>query len=412
MNNHRSQNMSKKRILFVSEPVTAAHFIRPLVLMRSLKRLGYELHFACAESYRTRVEDDCDQFWPIQAMPSEKFLNNVAIGRPIFDAETLIEHAEEDIELLNKVKPDLVISDMRMSLSVSARKTKRPFATITNAFWSPYRLEKRWPTPDWPFVRIFELKFLAPFSSIIAPIISKLQTGPTNAFRQHFGMQKLTDWLEVAVDADYVFYAESPSLAPTRDLPDNHLYLGPILYSMNMPLPEWWNEPGRNRPLVYLSFGSSGPVQLLPEVIDALLALNVDIVISTAGRQTPSIVHSNVWIADYLPALELCQRSALVVSNGGSLMTQLAIAGNVPVFGLVSNIDQILVMHNLAKTGAGDFLRVSQANSRKLKPLLKEVLYNDRFKKAITSLREEFDRYKAEMRLADFLAKMFAADCG
>jgi UDP:flavonoid glycosyltransferase YjiC (YdhE family) len=42
----------KKRILFVGETVTLAHFARPYVLLSSLPKQDFEIHFAFGEQYK------------------------------------------------------------------------------------------------------------------------------------------------------------------------------------------------------------------------------------------------------------------------------------------------------------------------------------------------------------------------
>ena len=49
--------------------------------------------------------------------------------------------------MLAEIAPDLVVGDLRVSLSVSARLAGIPYVAIANAYWSPYA-RRRFPLPD------------------------------------------------------------------------------------------------------------------------------------------------------------------------------------------------------------------------------------------------------------------------
>jgi len=70
------------------------------------------------------------------------------------------------------------------------------------------------------------------------------------------------------------------------------------------PPPAWWSElqhREQNRPLVYVTLGSSGPAGVLQNVLDGLAGLPVDVLASTAGRTEPLRVPPNARVADLLP---------------------------------------------------------------------------------------------------------------
>jgi UDP:flavonoid glycosyltransferase YjiC (YdhE family) len=125
-------------------------------------------------------------------------------------------------------------------------------------------------------------------------------------------------------------------MVPTHDLPRNHRYLGPVLWSTKTPLPEWWDKLAEDKPVVFLSLGSSGRADLLPMVLGALSLLPVSVVVATAGKAALAEVPANVRIADYLPVDIASRRAQLVMSNGGSLTTYQALASGVPVIGICS----------------------------------------------------------------------------
>ena len=142
----------KPIILFVSESVTLAHFARPFELSNILSENDYDIHFACASLYQKFLHASKHTLHTINSISSEQFKQTLAKGQPLYDYATLKSYAEEDLALIDSVKPDLIVGDFRISLAVSARLAKIPYATISNAYWSPYA-PKQYPAPCLPLTR-------------------------------------------------------------------------------------------------------------------------------------------------------------------------------------------------------------------------------------------------------------------
>src|SRR5690242_12776210 len=129
---------SRKRILFLAEGATMAHFVRPLALADSLDPSEYEVHFCAPDRFSRYLQDKPYNIGRLASMPGEQFLDNIANGRPLFPAEVLRRYVIEERELLRAIRPDLVIGDMRLTLPISARLERTPCAVIMNAYWSPW----------------------------------------------------------------------------------------------------------------------------------------------------------------------------------------------------------------------------------------------------------------------------------
>ena len=59
-------------------------------------------------------------------------------NRSVAPGIALRAYVDDDLALLEAVRPDVVIGDFRLSLSVSARVAGIPYVNVTNAYWSPY----------------------------------------------------------------------------------------------------------------------------------------------------------------------------------------------------------------------------------------------------------------------------------
>lgn len=403
----------RKRILLVAEAVTLAHVARPFVLARSLDNNRFEVHLACAKRYEFFLKDADLTYWPVQSIPGEQFLNALAKGAPLYDYSTLARYVEEELRLLEAVEPDIVVGDFRLSLSVSAPLSEIPYAAVANAHWSPYAVG-RFPLPEHPMVRMIGAPIANAVYQIVQPVllpaIFAYHARAMNRLRRRYGLTPLGDLRHVYTYGDYTLYPDVPGLVPTFELPPNHHYIGPVLWSPDVMPPPWWDKMPIDRPRVYVTLGSSGQVDVLPMVIEALAEMPVSFLLATAGRIALTSLPDNVWAWDYLPGTEAVQRSALVISNGGSATVYQTLAEGVPVLGIASNMDQYLTMGYVQRAGAGLLLRAGQATKRSVRQAIEKLLSHKKYQSAAKRVAEEFALYDAPSRFCTFVENYLSSN--
>lgn len=398
------QARNKPIILFVAEAVTLAHFARIMTLAKTLDPSVYEVVIASDPRY-TRLEGSLGgAFHPIRSISSEEFAQALAQGKPLYSVETLIQYVEDDLALLDSLKPDLVVGDFRLSLAVSAPLRKIPYAAVTNAYWSPFA-NITYPVPDLPVTRILGVSLAQALFNTVRPMVFALHARPLNAVRRRYGLSTLGSDLRNAYTwGDYTLYADIPELVSTSSLPRHHHYLGPVLWSSHTPLPSWWNRLPEDKPVVFLTLGSSGETELLPMVLATLSRLPVTVIAATVGKITLTDVPMNAYVSDYLPMELATERSVLIISNGGSLTTYQALANRVPVIGLCSNMDQLLNMGAVERLGAGVLLRATDATSAGVEEAVITILDNPSYTEAAGRISKAVAQVDSGQRFRDFVA--------
>ena len=392
--------MSKKRILFFAEAVTLAHVARPLVLAQALNPDLYDIYLACDPRFDQLFPDLPFPCRTIQSIPCESFIRALAAGRPVYDTKTLRDYVTEDLAVIEEMSPDLVVGDFRLSLAVSTPLSGVPYMTISNAYWSPYA-KQRYMVPELPVTRVIGVVAAQALFRLVHPVAFALHTIPLNRVRREHGLAHLGwDLRRIYTWADHTLYADVPALIPTQDLPANHHYIGPVLWSPGLPSPDWWDKVPSDKPLVYVTLGSSGRSDLVPAVLQALADMPVILIAATAGRVSVGKVPDNVFLADYLPGDVAVARSQLVVCNGGSPTTQQALAQGRPVLGIPSNLDQHLNMAAVRRQGAGESIRSEQASARKIRETARKILDTPIYAQAATRLAREFSNFHAPSRFA------------
>lgn len=341
----------------------------------TLDRTKFEPVMACGPRYERFAASGPWQTLRLDSVSSHQFAAALAKGSPLYDAPTLRRYVKQDLEHIEQVKPDVIVGDFRLSLSVSARLVGIPYIGVVNAYWSPYYSADRFPLPVLPITRHLPLRLAAALFRLAQPAAMRLHCRPLNRVRHENGLPSLGGNLRrVYADADFTAYPDIPELFPIEQLPHNHGYLGPILWSPPIPKPSWWECLPAARPIVYVTMGSSGQSSVLATVLRGLESLPVTVIASTADAATPSGRHANSYIAGYLPGSEAAARSNLVICNGGSLTCQQALAAGVPVIGIASNMDQFLNMDALVRAGVGLTLRADRIDPQRIGKVAENAL--------------------------------------
>jgi len=400
--------MVRKKILFVAEAVTLAHVGRPLALSRMLSPQHYELHFACAPAYAEFVHDGPMQYWPLASISSARFLAALAAGKPVYDVATLQSYVQDDRRLLERVAPDAVIGDFRLSLAVSARLLRLPYIGLINAYWSPF-VAQHYTVPAIALARLLPIALADPLFRALRPLAFALHSVPLNRLRRRFGQPTLPyDLRSLYADADQVLYPDVAEMFAAPNLPAHHAYLGPVTWSPDLALPPWWHGLPLDLPLVYVTLGSSGQGQLLPLILQALAQFPLRVMVATAGQAIPDTVPENAYVARYLPGEQAAQRAALVICNGGSPSTQQALAAGVPVLGIAGNLDQYLNMQGVLAVGAGRCLRSDRLEAVVLRETVLQMLVHPGIRAAAQEMASVFQRYDVAQRLLAALQRVGA----
>lgn len=394
-------------ILFVADAVTLAHVARPCSLAAKLDPAKFSVVLACDPRYHNFLEK---LDFPLRSLPSiasERFLKAAAKGQPLYDTRSLCSYVRDDLALLASVRPAAVVGDHRLSLSVSARLSGIPYLNIANAYWSPYAVGRLLPLPDLPINRYVDTRIAQSLFRLAWPLASAWHSRPLNRVRRQYGLPSLgNDWFRTYTDGDFTLYADASELVPTIDLPTSHTYLGPILWSPEIALPDWWNDLPNDRPLIYATMGSSGNPALLDLVLTALADLPLTIVATTAGGAPRGTAPANARLVTYAPGEQLAGRADLMICNGGSLTVYQSLSAGKPLLGIASHMDQQLSMIYVEQAGVGKLLRSDELNATNLRRWVAQLLADQEMRRRARNLAHALAAYFPAQRLSNILAKI------
>jgi UDP:flavonoid glycosyltransferase YjiC (YdhE family) len=396
----------------MAEGITMAHFTRPAVLAEALDPAEWEVHFRTPTRFHRLLPPAISRVGDLRTLDPGTFLDLLARGAVLYTSKTIQQYVQDELAIFEEVKPDLVIGDCRLSLCISAPVARVPFASIFNAYWSPYRRQPA-VVPELPVTQWISPRLLNPLSALVRPFMYAMHAKPLNDVRHAHGLSSLSrDIRDFYTSGDLVLYADIPELVPIAALPEHHHFIGPCLWSMTSPTPAWWDEAmTSSRPKVFIALGSSGPIKLLPAVLDAVSRLSAIAIVATSGRE-PGITGSNRYFADLLPFEATAGRCAAVVSHGGSSGVYPSLGAGAPVLAIPGNIDTHLASAVLEASGAGLSIRVEEASVERLREGLSRVLSEARFRLAAEKWRTALRAHDTRTIFPDLLRQWFAAQEG
>lgn len=368
-------NDSPKRLLFFAESVTLAHVARCIAIAKALSSHGhYHIAFATDSRFDRIIGDAPFRRYFIDSVSCSYFCQRLANGLPVYDRSRLTSYVNEDLRVIEDFSPDFIFGDFRLSLAISSRLAKVPYATITNAYWSPYA-DIDYPVPEISLTKWLGVNAAQKIFDSVRPLVFWWHALALKQVCKKFRLPPLEgDMREVYTHADFTLYADIESLIPMRSLPENHVFIGPVLWSVPLALPSWWGELPGNKPIVFVTLGSSGDIALLPKILNTLGLMDITAICVTAEKISIDIQHQNIFVAEYLPAEIAVKKADIVICNGGSPMVYQSLVENKSIIGIPTNLDQYLMMSALVNAERGQLIRAGQVDTFSIQRAVERAL--------------------------------------
>jgi UDP:flavonoid glycosyltransferase YjiC (YdhE family) len=175
------------------------------------------------------------------------------------------------------------------------------------------------------------------------------------------------------------------------------------------PLPRW-SAPYSERPLVYVTFGTTFASLAAPTatVVRAIRELPVRVLVTVGPDGDPAVLGEqpqNVRVARYIPQTEVLENCAAVVSHAGSGTLFAALARGVPQLCLPMAADQFQNAEACAGAGAGLALSSEEVSEQTVRSAVAELLDTPGPRQAAVRIAAEI----AQMPGPDAVAQAIAA---
>ena len=384
----------QKTLLFIGEEVTLSHIVRLIALATPLlDNPRFRIVFACGTRYRELVEQTGLNWHPLPTIAYQTFARRLRFAvNALYRYGELRRYVEADEALIKKIRPDIVISDFRLSLDIAARRVKIPHINLADGYWSPAS-SLPYPQPENTFTSLVGHRIADRVFPFVLPLILRLYQRPIIRLYQHYGLIPPLSQRDASTQGTVILYPDLPSITPVTKLPLHHAFLGPVFWEPPIPMPDWVAHSDSSQPLIYISFGSSGNTDIFPILFDVLGRQPVRVLVSTAGRPIPGTPPKNFCLTPYVPALQAIRQAKLVICHGGNVVAYQAFRHGVPLIGIPDNIAQYFSMERIEKLGAGILIRPSDATNYSLSIAIDEILSQTIYTEKAGELQQEILTY-------------------
>lgn len=99
--------------------------------------------------------------------------------------------------------------------------------------------------------------------------------------RRHYSFPPYKTFREALTDSDLTLYYEPPGFIDMTALPEHHRFIGSVSWTPNLPLPDFFNQLDKDKPLVYVSLGSSGVHSIEARIVHDLQECGVNVVVNS-----------------------------------------------------------------------------------------------------------------------------------
>ncbi len=351
MNAPSTSTARRRRVLVIGDSMSLAHVARAIVVARRLIREGHEVAFATGPAHLGLARQEGFDPLTVDCVPPEQALAAIRKGSHIFDLKTVDRYVRSDLDIIDRVQPDLIIGDMRLSLNISCELTGAEYWSIVSGYMTRYYSAPETPPETFPAVRLLGQQISRRIYPFLKGAATRWFARNFNRARRRHRLQPVRDILDVISSPHRTLIADLPEYAPCTGLPRHFEYIGPLLWEPKCAEPEWIGDLDPDKPTVYVTLGSTGHEGEYTRMLVTLRDAGYQVLTTHGGRSGDC--PAGVYAARYAPGSAMLRRSQAVVCHGGSLTIYQAVSHGVPVVGLPTFHDQETNMDRVTELGWG-----------------------------------------------------------
>jgi UDP:flavonoid glycosyltransferase YjiC (YdhE family) len=400
------------KILCIPYTHTLSHISRPLLVAKELRNRGHEVFFAGESPKITFIQNEGFNVLTLYEPDPNELYGHIRRGKLKFTGEAEIgKMIEADLALFKQVNPEIILTDGRFTAPISTHIAGLRHAAIVNVSSTGYRALPYIPffnrIPEWLIKRdtalwetldLLNLKLeMAVFDNVMN-IFKKLS--------KKYSLKEKVTATNCLTGKDITLLADIPEYFPTRNLPENYHYVGPLTWKANIPPPTWWPPEKDNRGLIYITMGTTGIPDFFHRVYELFKASDMFAIITT-GKQVGGLksFDRKVYVEPFIDGDLVMEKCDLVVCHGGNGTIYQALQHSKPIIGIPTIPDQKFNMRRVEALGIGSALSWEDfsKNPHSLLDLIISVVSDRSFYDNAIRMRNILGRYDAAKTAADII---------
>jgi MGT family glycosyltransferase len=318
---------------------------------------------------------------------------------------------EAEIELIRRLRPDLVVVDFRPTINVSARACGVPIASLLLGHWMPeYASKPGWVPRSYGIAALAERLLGERWTSSLAnPIfrgVIRYKTAPFRAAARARG-QDAPRLLWELIQGDVNLLTDVEAVSRVR-LPVGFHRVGPIVWEPSKRVPVWVEELDRTRPVLLVNFGSTGHPDLFRATFAEFADRPYQVMLATCGQIDAGDfeVPSNFFVEKFLPVAQMMEIADLVIYHGGAGTFQQLTRAGVPGVVIATHWDQEYAGVVSRERGLGPYLTMREVLSSpgRLSDVVDGLIADlPTYRERARGVREELDPYDGAKAAAEHL---------
>ena len=357
------------KVLYLPVGIGLAHTGRSIMIARELRKRGVDVVFGAGGDAAVLLNREHLSFFPLpefkRAVYEKKVKNNNFF---IYSRKTIENFVRAELELYDKVKPDLIVFDTRITAKISSQIAKIPVISVNNVDVTRYydysktkfpattSLEKFLPPK---ILALLDKKYGQKLLRFIGPKVMQavflVMIIRYSRPLLQLGYKFSRDPYQIFT-GDLTILADIPQYRPVTGLPENFKLVGPIFWDGGEKLPRWHKEIEGKKDVIYVTAGGTGDKEIFMKILEYLKGTNFTVVATTGNTLKPSVVKlssPNIFVTDILPGGWIMKRAKLVIFPGGNLTAYQALSFGVPQICTPFHFDQEDNTNQLVRLGTG-----------------------------------------------------------
>jgi MGT family glycosyltransferase len=394
------------KVLVLCEGIWLAHTARPLAIARALRAAGWEVEFGASGKYAALPASEGFVVHPLTTMDPEMALAQVRSARIGYNRRLVEEYVEDELTLIRRLKPDLVLNDFRLTLAISGRLSGVPFVNILNAYMTNYYAPVRRAPHDLFVTKIIGKRATSALMPHVMLFATRAYARPFSTVAAARGVAAFTNVFDVMESPFLNLVCELEDFMPVVGAPKTFKYIGPILWEPSVAAPEWLARIDETKPVIYFTMGSTGFAHYYEALKNAFGGTDFQVLITTGGSADAGTLPANFHVTELAPALAIIEKSDLVICHGGNGTIYQALSRGVSVLGIPTFHDQDFNMQRVEDLGVGMALYPGELSGATLRATAERLIGDAKVKAAATALGEKIRATDAPTTAVKYVSEM------